>query len=121
MRAMGAVPTSITFGCMVEAVASNGDPDAALELVREAQADPATLPLVNVVTYCSVLKGFSRQKNLDGVWKLYREIVEKKIQCSATTFNALLDACARCGELAHTEVLLDDMLRQGIEPNLITW
>merc|ERR1719254_411909 len=66
MRAKNILPTSITFGCMVEAVASNGDPDAALELIREALEDPMTSELVNAVTYCSVLKSFSHQKNLKG-------------------------------------------------------
>ena len=35
-------PTRITLGCMVEALASNNDPDGAYEVIQTALADPNT-------------------------------------------------------------------------------
>lgn len=123
MRSRGISPTSITLGCTVEALASNGDPEAAHALTHEMLADEHTRPLVNAVIYCSVLKGFSHQKRFDRVWTVYEEMIAGRFQGQFTsvTYNTLMDACARCGEISRAPKLLEDMVRQGIEPNLVTY
>merc|ERR1719436_1959103 len=63
MRTQHVIPTSITIGCMVEALVSNGKTDEGYELIRELITEQQTRPLVNAVIYCSVLKGFSHQKS----------------------------------------------------------
>jgi pentatricopeptide repeat protein len=114
-------PTSITIGCMVEALTTNGDVDASYEIVQEMTQDPVAQPMVNSVIYGSVLKGFSHQKKFDRVWAVYEEMLRHKIQFSIVTFNTLLDACARSGDLARIPGLLESMATQGLEPNLITY
>eukprot|EP00429_Kryptoperidinium_foliaceum_P053048 CAMPEP_0176074026 /NCGR_PEP_ID=MMETSP0120_2-20121206/36991_1 /TAXON_ID=160619 /ORGANISM="Kryptoperidinium foliaceum, Strain CCMP 1326" /LENGTH=1009 /DNA_ID=CAMNT_0017407715 /DNA_START=80 /DNA_END=3109 /DNA_ORIENTATION=- len=121
MRKRCIVPTSVTIGCTVEALAANGQVDAAYELIREQLADPQVRPLVNAVIFCSVLKGFSHRKRFDRVWAVYEEMKAAKLECSVVTFNTLVDACARSGEMGRVPQLLDDMGAQGIEPNLITY
>jgi len=37
------------------------------------------------------------------------------------TYNALIDACVRCGQISRAPALLSDMFKQGISPNLITY
>jgi pentatricopeptide repeat protein len=121
MKAKNILPTSVTFGCMVEALVSNGSPEVAHGLIREAQSNPETRQLVNSVIYCSVLKGLSHQKQFDRVWAIYKELTEEGLPLTVATFNALVDACARCGQMAKAPGLLDDMFQRGIEPNLITY
>merc|ERR550532_962566 len=53
MRMRHMVPTSITIGYMTEALASNGDPEAAHDLIKEMRAESDTRSLVNSVIYCS--------------------------------------------------------------------
>jgi pentatricopeptide repeat protein len=114
-------PTSITIGCMVEALTTNGDVDASYEIVQAMMQNPQSQPMVNSVIYGSVLKGFSHQKKFDHVWAIYEEMLAHKIQFSIVTFNTLLDACARSGDLARIPGLLESMAAQGLEPNLITY
>merc|ERR1719324_2258113 len=77
--------------------------------------------LVNAVIYCSVLKGFSHQKRFDRVWTVYQEMLGLKLQFSIVTFNTLIDACARSGEMARIPKILESMVGQGIQPNIITY
>jgi len=122
MRMRHITPTSITLGCMVEALISNGDSEAGYELICNLHADEQCCSLVNAVIYCSVLKGFSHQKKFDRVWSVYQEMLtqKEKIQFSIVTFNTLVDACARCREMHRIPAILEDMVAQGIEPNIIT-
>mmetsp|Transcript_4426 Transcript_4426/g.11413 ORF Transcript_4426/g.11413 Transcript_4426/m.11413 type:complete len:1020 (-) Transcript_4426:249-3308(-) len=121
MKTRHIMPTSITLGCMVEALVTNGEVEAGYELIREAIADPQTRGLVNAVIYCSVLKGLSHQKRFDRVWSVYQEMLQEQMQFSIVTYNTLIDACARSCEMGRIPPLLKDMARQQIEPNVITY
>eukprot|EP00913_Durusdinium_trenchii_P002024 g1870.t1 len=74
MRTRHIKPTSITVGCMIEAVVSNGDPDGAWHLIQELGEDPSCKGILNAVIYCSVLKGFTREKNAAKVWAVYEAV-----------------------------------------------
>lgn len=121
MRQRHVAITSITIGCMVEALCSNGDPEAGYELIRETMADEKMRPLVNAVIYCSVLKGFSHLKRFDRLWTVYHEMKAEDMKFSIVTYNTLVDACARNDQMAHVPNLLQEMVHQGIEPNVITY
>jgi pentatricopeptide repeat protein len=121
MRTRHIKPTSITIGCMVEAVVSNGDPEAAYELIQQMQDDADTRDQVNAVIYGSVLKGFAHEKKMDRVWCVWEDMVQKGVTPSITTYNALCDACARNGVMEHVPQLLKDMKTRGLTPNLITF
>lgn len=114
-------PSRITLGCMVEALASNNDAKAAYDIIHEALTDPQTAGLVNAVMYSSVLKCFSHQKMFGKVWIVYEEMIQKKLQFSVATYNALLDVCARSCDIDRAEPLLRDMVEQGLQPNIITY
>jgi len=121
MRTRHVVPTSISIGCMVEALVSSGDPDAGYELIHEMLSEEQTKSQLNAVIYCSVLKGFCHQKRFDRVWDVHHELLAEKLPFSIVTYNALIDACARSGEMYRATALLEAMAAQGIEPNLITY
>lgn len=121
MQRQNIVPTRITLGCMVEAVATNCEPEAAYSLISEALANPLTKELVNAVIYGSVIKSFLQRKDYDRVWSLQEEMVKLGIQFTLSTFNVLIDVCARSGQMQRAEPLLKDMGELGIEPNVITF
>jgi pentatricopeptide repeat protein len=121
MRTRHIKPTSITIGCMVEAVVSNGDPEGALELIQQMQEDVDTRDQVNAVIYCSVLKGFAHEKKMDRVWSVWEDMANKGVVPSITTYNALCDACARNGVMERVPQLLKDMKARKLVPNLITY
>lgn len=121
MRSRDILPTSITLGCMIEALVSNEDIEAAYELVQEIAADERTQGLVNSVIYGSLLKGFCRQKRFERVWTIYEEMLARKMEFSIVTYNSLIDACARSGEMHRVQPLLEDMTNHGFSPNVITY
>mmetsp|Transcript_119443 Transcript_119443/g.337999 ORF Transcript_119443/g.337999 Transcript_119443/m.337999 type:complete len:674 (+) Transcript_119443:125-2146(+) len=121
LQERGIPRTSITVGCMTEAIASNGDPEGSHNLIRELLAEPQSRSLVNAVNFCSVLKGFSHQKRFDRVWSVYKEMLQEGMQVTVVTYNTLLDACARCSEMSYVPTLLEDMAGKGIQLNVISY
>lgn len=121
MRTRHVAANAVTLGCMVEALVTNRETEAGYELINEMLKDSQWAPLVNAVIYCSVLKGFSHQKRFDRMWAVYQEMLGHKLQFSIVTFNTLVDACSRNNEMFRIPALLQDMVSQGIPPNIITY
>merc|ERR1719277_1494381 len=92
-------------------------------MVEEMLRSPSTRTLVNAVIYCSVIKGFAHRKQFGRVWQIYGEMQtdKKALQFSASTYNLLIDACARSCDMARVPALLNEMSQQRIEPNVITF
>merc|ERR1719451_287850 len=109
MRSRHIKPTSITLGCMVEAIVNNGDTEGAFDLIQQMQEDDQCSNAVNSVIYCSLLKGFTREKKMDRAWAVYEEINNLGIELSIVMYNTLIDACARCGRMDHLDGILADM------------
>lgn len=121
MRSRHIRPTSVTLGCMVEAVVNNGDTEGAYELVHDIRSDERCRDVLNSVIYCSVLKGFTREKKIERAWAVYQEMMEDKVELSIVTYNTLIDACARCGRMERLQGILDDMASQNLKANVITY
>lgn len=113
-------PTSITIGCMVEAVASNGDADGAHELIKSLLIDEETRKQVNAVVYGSLFKAFSHTGRMDSMWAAFKEMQANGIEPTIMSFNAILDGCARNGQMDSAVHLMTKMASQGLQPNLIT-
>merc|ERR1719407_337566 len=121
MRSRHIKPTSITLGCMVEAIVNTGDTEGAFDLIHQIQDDDQCRSAINSVIYCSVLKGFTREKKIDRVWAVYEEMSERKIELSIVMYNTLIDACARCGRMENLPKILEDMKTHRAKPNVITY
>eukprot|EP00397_Hematodinium_sp_SG-2012_P004643 GEMP01004655.1.p1 GENE.GEMP01004655.1~~GEMP01004655.1.p1 ORF type:complete len:1075 (+),score=252.38 GEMP01004655.1:158-3382(+) len=121
MRSRHIKPTPITLGCMVEAIVMNGDAEGAYELIQQMREDDECVQCLNAVIYCSVLKGFTREKRIDRVWTVYKEMKQYGIELSIVTFNTLIDACARTSSMRQVKQLLEDMKERQIRPNVITY
>jgi len=121
MRSRHIRPTSITLGCMVEAVVSNGDTEGAYDLIHQMQDDEHCRNSLNAVIYCSVLKGFAREQKLDRVWSVFNEMQKRQVDLSIVTFNTVIDACTRCGRMDQVPAIVQDMKDSGIQPNVITY
>merc|ERR1719375_1525784 len=121
MRSKLIVPTSITLGCMIEAVVNNGDSEGAYELIQEMQQDEQCRDIVNSVIYCSILKGFAREKKLERVFDVYSEMSKRNVEMSLITFNTIVDACARSGRMDCLPKVMIDMKKHHVEPNIVTY
>merc|ERR1719272_836203 len=114
-------PTSITIGCMIEAIVSNGDTEGAYDLIQQIQDDEHCRSALNSVVYCSVLKGFTRERKIDRAMAVYKEMREGSAELSVIMFNTLIDTCARCGRMDYLPNLLADMKTQRLTPNIVTY
>jgi len=100
---------------------NNGDTEGAYDLIHQMQEDEQCRDVLNSIIYCSVLKGFTRERKVDRVWEVYNEMKERKAELSSVTFNTLIDACARCGRMERLATILEDMKTHGAKPNIITY
>lgn len=121
MRSQHVRPTSITIGCMAEAVVSNGDVDGGYELISGLLEDPQCRDQVNAVVFGSLLKGYGRARCMGRVWAVFEEMLSRGIEPSVVTYNAVVDACARNGQMDRVPELLEGMRSRNLEPNLITY
>jgi pentatricopeptide repeat protein len=121
MRSQLIKPSCITLGCIVEALVTNRCTEDAYDLVQQLQSDPLCQDIVNSITYCSLLKGFSREKRLPRVWNVYEDIEERKLELSLVAFNTVLDACARVGRMDHVPKIMDAMKKHAVQANIITY
>jgi pentatricopeptide repeat protein len=115
------MPTSVTVGCFVDALASNGCAEEALSLVHRLLLDPKRASLVNNIIFSTLLKGFGLTKQVDRLFTVYAEMRGAGIPCNSVTYNTMMDACARCGCMDRAFALLADMRAAGISPDKITY
>jgi len=114
-------PTSITTGCMVEALVMNGTVDDAWALVQEMLADEKQYDSINTVIYSTVLKGFAHAWKLERCFEVLEEMKRYGIQCNTITYNTLLDACIKCGSMDRVSEVFNEMQTNAVEPDLITY
>merc|ERR1719453_1907577 len=106
---------------MIEAMVNNGDAERAFDLIQQMHQDEQCRDILNSVIYCSVLKGFARERKIERVCDLYEEMCKKKVEMSLIAFNTLIDACARAGRMDHLPKVMLDMKKHHVEPNIVTY
>ena len=114
------MPTSVTVGCFVDALASNGCAEEALSLVHRLLGDSKRSSLVNDTIFSTLLQGFGLTKQVDRLFSVYVEMRRIGISCNSVTYNTMIDACARCDCMDKAFELLADMRAAGISPDKIT-
>merc|ERR1719267_52603 len=99
MRRRHVTPTSITLGCMVDALVNNGLQEEAFELVREIREESEYSDILNTVIYSTLLKGFAQARQPGRVQDVFEEMKEMGIACNTVSYNTMLDANARTGKM----------------------
>merc|ERR1719375_2417252 len=121
MRRRHVTPTSITLGCVIDALVNNGFPDEALSLTREIKEDETCKDILNTVIYSTLLKGFAQARQPGRVQDVFEEMKEMGIACNTVSYNTMLDANARTGKMDRADELFRDMLASGVTPDVITY
>mmetsp|Transcript_50 Transcript_50/g.173 ORF Transcript_50/g.173 Transcript_50/m.173 type:complete len:1071 (+) Transcript_50:102-3314(+) len=121
MDERGVKPTSITLGCMAEALVVNGQADEAWDLIHLQLESDERRGCINTVIYSTVLKGFAVTRRIEKVFAVYQEMRGKDIPCNTITYNTMLDACAKCSAMDRASSLLVDMKNSSVEPDIITY
>merc|ERR1719217_578078 len=121
MRRRHVRPTSITLGCVIDALVNNGFPDEAFSLVREIKEDETCQDILNTVIYSTLLKGFAQARQPGRVQEVFEEMKEMGIACNTVSYNTMLDANARTGKMDRADELFREMVASGVSPDVITY
>jgi len=116
-------PTSITLGCMVEALVINRCTDEAWQLCQKLWDDETHKGLLNTVIYSTILKGFAMSRRPEKLMALYDEMKQRSIACNTITYNTMLNAFAQSGAMHRVPQLLEDMKSANppVEPDVVTY
>merc|ERR1719271_749518 len=121
MRRRHVTPTSITLGCMVDALVSNSLPDEAFDLVREIRDESEYADILNTVIYSTLLKGFAQSRQPGRVQDVFDEMKQMGIACNTVSYNTMLDANAMTGKMDRADELFREMQVSGVSPDVITY
>mmetsp|Transcript_36865 Transcript_36865/g.118864 ORF Transcript_36865/g.118864 Transcript_36865/m.118864 type:complete len:483 (-) Transcript_36865:109-1557(-) len=121
MQEQGVKPTSITLGCLTEALVVNNKAQEAWDLVRQQMKDEERRGCINTVIYSTVLKGFAVTRCMEKVFIVYEEMRASGIPCNTITYNTMLDACTKSYAMGRASKLLEDMAETCVEPDIITY
>merc|ERR1719387_953482 len=121
MGERGIQATSVTMGCMVAALVTNGRVEDAWDLIQLVHENEDMRPTLNTVIHSTVLKGFSQLRQVDRVFMVYAQMSNFDIPCNVISYNTMIDACARCGAMDRVPKLLEDMQRSNLQADLVTY
>merc|ERR1719160_599502 len=121
MRRRHVTPTSITLGCMVDALVCNSLPDEAFDLVSGIREESEYADILNTVIYSTLLKGFAQSRQPGRVQDVFEEMKQMGIACNTVSYNTMLDANARTGKMDRADELFREMQASGVSPDVITY
>lgn len=78
------------------------------------------LPDVNIVTINTMLRGYGRFGDMDGMTSMLKVMGNYGLQADKITFTTVLDAMSRSGETAVVGKVYEAMLAEGIMPGEVT-
>ncbi|KAF4657935.1 hypothetical protein FOL47_008239 [Perkinsus chesapeaki] len=102
-------PNEITLGCMTDALVSNRLVEEAEQLVGEWKE----LIPPNTVIYSTLIHGWAKQNDANRARSIFALMREENVLCNAVTFNCLIHACVRVGDMQGALELLDAMKLQA--------
>ncbi|KAF7828832.1 pentatricopeptide repeat-containing protein [Senna tora] len=112
----GVVPDEISYGILVKSFCESGNPQKALELVKEAEEKGVE---ITVITYTTILDGLYRKGKSDEAEKLWN-VMDKKGCIDAASYNVRL-MFSQDDRPEEVNTLIDEMTKAGYQPNTITY
>jgi len=112
-------PPEEAFASMVESCLACSDFIAAASVFREVGEHLAGLPRAPSV-FSTLVKACIQSRQPRVVLELYEDI-KPFFVCGKVTFNTLIDALVRQGDLAKASELFRDMIVKNVLPDLITY
>lgn len=109
------------YTCMAEACVSNGDLGGALQVFRALKLAFPSSPAKGAI-FSMLIKSSLQRKQAGLAMELYEDMdQDTSVCCSLVTYNTLIDAFARAGDMVAVGKVFMGMCRHGVEPDLITY
>ncbi|KAM3402273.1 hypothetical protein ACQJBY_006285 [Aegilops geniculata] len=119
---LGVAPGCASHNVLLHALVKSSELPAARKLLNEmAKKKFKHRPPPDIISYNTLLAGFSEQDDAEEFEKLLKEINENKLEPNVVTYNCRMRWFARKGETFKGEELLDVMESKGVLPNYVTY
>ncbi|RZC58586.1 hypothetical protein C5167_005882 [Papaver somniferum] len=69
----------------------------------------------------SLLHGFVKLSNFDSMWKFYDEMVSRGIASNVVTYDTLINACCKQGDILKACKLFNEMVEKKIDPTVVVY
>lgn len=119
-RKLGRETTSLMLNLLLLCCVTTGQADRSLKLLREAhelEKEEGALekPIVDVVSYNTVIKGFAQAGSPSLCFKCLHDMTERGMQPDDITFGSLLDACIENDSMNTVSKVVDLFLESNRE------
>ncbi|CAN6287926.1 unnamed protein product [Urochloa humidicola] len=119
---LGVAPARASHNVLLHALVKNSEIAAAQKLLDEmANKKLKHRPAPDIISYNTVLAGYSMQDDEEGFEKLLKEINARKLEPNVVTYNCRIQWFAKRGETVKGEELLDVMESKEVAPNYLTY
>lgn len=119
MQSRGVQATEDSYQALVDCAVACGDTEAALSALGELKASKTLRPTAGV--YACLIRGLVLSKQMERAQEMYKEMKAEGLPIGLVTYNTLIDAMSRVGDVDRAADLFRDMCAQGISPDLVTY
>ncbi|CAN6299032.1 unnamed protein product [Urochloa humidicola] len=118
----GVAPARASHNVLLHALVKNSELAAAQQLLDEmANKKLKHRPAPDIISYNTVLAGYSVLDDEEGFEKILKEINARKLEPNVVTYNCRIRWFAKRGETVKGEELLDVMESKEVAPNYNTY
>jgi len=112
---------NIVFNTVLAVCINSADTKVMYGLVEEMQEYQKKFekPVVDTVSYNTMMKALARQRDVPGCFELLEKICQSKVQPDDVTYSTLLDVCIDEDEHQLASEALDKMCASGVQMNCV--
>ncbi|WVZ59372.1 hypothetical protein U9M48_009522 [Paspalum notatum var. saurae] len=119
---LGVAPGRASHNVLLHALVKNSDLTAARKLLDEmANKKLKHRPAPDIISYNTVLAGYSAQDGAEGFEKILKEIDDSKLEPNVVTYNCRIQWFSKKCDTFKGEELLDVMESKEVAPNYLTY
>lgn len=104
-----------TYNTFIDAVCKCGD----MELAMQVMSDMPVCP--NVITYSTLMDGYSKLERFEEALGLYGEMTTKRISLDRVCYNTLLSVYVKMGRYEEIVRVSQEMDAMGVEKDTVTY
>lgn len=113
-------PKDEVFASMVDACLANGDLESAVAVFREMKSALNEFSK-GAALFSAVIKSCVQQNRVKLGLEIYAELQDASFVCNKVTYNTLIDALVRQGDMDRATGLFRDMTLNAVMPDLISY